>query len=244
MPGVIGHKPSNHFMMIFIHRRWRHWLPYSSFFQNLYNVFMYNVCTCVSHCTLYSLLTPIPFRAMGVDTLTVLTMIKIQISSFNWWWPRFFTLQFLIESFTNLFHCLLLLALNWHCLECRFAYLQIVLDSRLCWQNSGPALITENVAPRGQIGDSDCTAEPLYPRIRIHQILLILTIDPQKHKRFGTLAFWALRLPSPVWGSLPWRTPWQPYLAWQWQWRAGETLSGDSGAWCRQQPVGEQYGLK
>ena len=72
MPGVIGHKPSNHFMMIFIHRRWRHWLPYSSFFQNLYNVFMYNVCTCVSNCTLYSLLTPIPFRAMGVDTLTVL----------------------------------------------------------------------------------------------------------------------------------------------------------------------------
>ena len=73
MPWVIGHKTSNHFMMIFIHRRWRHWLPYSSFFQNLYNVFMYNVCTCVSHCTLYSLLTPIPFRAMGVDTLTMLT---------------------------------------------------------------------------------------------------------------------------------------------------------------------------
>ena len=26
-----------------------------------------------AHCTLYSLLTPIPFRAMGVDTLTMLT---------------------------------------------------------------------------------------------------------------------------------------------------------------------------
>ena len=116
-------------------------------------------------------------------------MIQIQISSFNWWWPRFFTLQFLIESFTDLFHCLLLLALNWHCLECRFAYLQIVLDSRLCWQNSGPALITENVAPRGQIGDSDCTAEPLYPpRIRIHQILLILTLDPQKIWNLGVLS--------------------------------------------------------
>ena len=115
-------------------------------------------------------------------------MIQILISSFNWWWPRFFTLQFLIESFTDLFHCLVLQALNWHCLECRFAYLQIVLDSRLCWQNSGPALITENVAPRGQIGDSDCTAEPLYPRIRIHQILLILTLDPQKIWNLGVLS--------------------------------------------------------
>ena len=170
---------------------------YSSFFQNLYNVFMYNVCTCVSHCTLYSLLTPIPFRAMGVDTLTVLTSwphipANRLFNSRQWFKFKFHPLiddchAFSLFSFwSNHFRTSSIV--SWHCLECRFAYLQIVLDSRLCWQNSGPALITENVAPRGQIGDSDCTAEPLYPRIRIHQILLILTLDPQKIWNLGVLS--------------------------------------------------------